>query len=79
MGLFDKIKDAAEKAIDEHPDQLAGAVDKATDFVDDKTGGKHHDRLEQADDKARAFVEERSVDEGSADERSVEEPHTPGS
>lgn len=63
MGLFDKIKNAAEKVIDDHPDKIADGIDKVTDFADEKTGGKHHDKLEQADDKARAFVEERSADE----------------
>lgn len=61
MGLFDKMKNAAEKAIDDHPDQIADAIDKATDIADDRTGGKHHDKLEQADEKARDFVEERST------------------
>ena len=61
MGLFDNIKDAAEKAINEHPEQIADALDKVTDVADDRTGGKHHDQIEQADAKAREFLEKRST------------------
>ncbi|MEP7053772.1 MAG: antitoxin [Actinomycetota bacterium] len=57
MGIFDKIKDAAESAIEAHPDQLETAIEKATDFADDRTGGKHHDQIEQVSEKAHEFVE----------------------
>ena len=61
MGLFDKIKDAAERALDEHPDKLVAAVDKVTDVVDEKTGGKYTDKQEQADGKARDFAADRKA------------------
>jgi hypothetical protein len=61
MGIFDKIKDAAESALEEHPDQLEAAIEKASDFADDRTGGKHHDQIEQAAAKAHDFVEEHKT------------------
>ena len=67
MGLFDKMKDAAEKALDEHPDKLVAAVDKVTDVVDDKTGGKYADKLAQADDKASDFVADRNTGRATTD------------
>ena len=48
MGLFDKAKDLANK----NKDKIADGVDKATDVVDDKTGGKYTDHLEKVDDMA---------------------------
>ena len=46
MGLFDKVKGMAGK----NKAKIADGVDKATDVIDDKTGGKHHDKLQQVDD-----------------------------
>jgi len=48
MGLFDKAKDLAKK----NKNKIADGVDKATDVVDDKTGGKHTDKLDKVDDAA---------------------------
>lgn len=52
MGLFDKAKDLAE----DNADKIADGVDKATDVVDDKTGGKFTDHLEKVDDAAEKFA-----------------------
>jgi hypothetical protein len=52
MGMFDKIKDAAG----EHGDKIAEGVDKATDVIDDKTGGKFSDHLDKADDAAEEHL-----------------------
>ena len=54
MGIFDKAKSFATK----NKDQVASGVDKATDVVDDKTGGAHAGHLEQVDDAARKFADE---------------------
>jgi hypothetical protein len=52
MGFLDKIKDMANK----NKDKVADGVDKATDVVDDKTGGKHSEHLDQVDDAAEKFA-----------------------
>ena len=52
MGLFKKAKDAAA----EHGDKIADGVDKATDMIDDKTGGKFSDKLEKVDDLAEKHL-----------------------
>ena len=49
MGLFNKAK----KIVQESGDKIADGVDKATDMIDDKTGGKHTDKLDKVDDMAR--------------------------
>jgi hypothetical protein len=45
--MFDKAKDLLGK----HGDAVDDAVDKATDMVDDKTGGKYTEHLETVDKK----------------------------
>ena len=46
--IADKAKDIAEKS----GDKIAGGVDKVTDKIDEKTGGKYHDKLEKIDNLA---------------------------
>ena len=45
MGMFDKLKKQATKAVDEHGDQIATGLDKAAAVADEKTGGKHHGQI----------------------------------
>ncbi len=52
MGILDKIKGLLVK----NKDKVAGGVDKATDVVDSKTGGKHTDHLQKVDDAAAKFA-----------------------
>jgi hypothetical protein len=61
--------DKARGAVADHADDMKGAVEKATGFVDDKTGGK----LTGALDKVES-VTDRAVDAvaGSAAEEDVE-------
>ena len=51
--VLDKTKDLAE----EHGDTVTGAVDKATDFIDDKTGGRASDQLQKVDDLTEKAVD----------------------
>lgn len=53
MGLFDKAKKLAE----EHAEQVAGAIDKVADVVDDKTGGKYADKIDKGAAAAKDFVD----------------------
>jgi hypothetical protein len=46
---FGKLAKKARGLVDEHGDQIAKAVDKATDAVDKKTKGKYADQLEKVD------------------------------
>ena len=52
-GLTDKAKDLAA----EHGDQVTEGVDKATDVVDEKTGGKGTDALQKVDDMTEKAVD----------------------
>ena len=43
MGIFDKAKDA----LSGHSEQVAAAIDKAGDLVDEKTEGKYAEQVDK--------------------------------
>jgi hypothetical protein len=47
MGILDSAKKLTKNKA-----KIAEGVDKATDLIDKKTGGKHHDKLQKIDDAA---------------------------
>lgn len=50
MGLMDNLDNLKDKATDlasEHSDQVNEGVDKAADFIGEKTGGKFDDQIEK--------------------------------
>ena len=53
MGFLDKAKAAATKAVDQHGDKIADAVDKGLKEADKRTGGKHTDKLDKAGQKVK--------------------------
>ncbi|WP_166351525.1 antitoxin [Phytoactinopolyspora limicola] len=53
---FDKMKDQLSDAMSKNSDKLGDGIDKAADFVDDKTGGKHTDKIDSAADKAKGLL-----------------------
>ncbi|MDW3215758.1 MAG: antitoxin [Ilumatobacteraceae bacterium] len=57
MGLLNKRNIAKAKALAEkNKDKIASSVNKATDAIDKKTGGKHTDKLKKIDDAAKKFA-----------------------
>ena len=59
MGLFNKRNLAKAKALAEkNKEKIASGVNKATDTIDKKTGGKHTDKLKKIDDAAKKFAGE---------------------
>ena len=57
MGLFNKRNLAKAKALAEkNKEKIASGVNKATDTIDKKTGGKHTDKLKKIDDAAKKFA-----------------------
>lgn len=70
-GMFERVKEAAEKVTDkvrgafgQHSDKADVAIDKAGDFVDDKTGGKYAEHVDKAQDVAHDVVD-KIADEGT--------------
>ncbi len=63
MGIFDKFKDVAEKAVDaagQHADKLDPLIDKAGDAVDEKTGGKFSGQVDAVQEAAKKALREKS-------------------
>lgn len=50
MGIADKAKDALGG--DKGEQRSDDALDRASDFADDKTGGKHADKIDKGRDTA---------------------------
>ncbi|WP_225094833.1 antitoxin [Streptomyces sp. CoH27] len=58
--MFDalkNLKDTIEDIAEAHGDKIADGLEKAGDFIDDRTGGKHSDTIDTAVDKAQDLVE----------------------
>ena len=68
MALKDNLGKIASKAkvvAEKSGDKIASGVDKATDKIDKKTGGKYHDKLEKVDKLASKL--DKDKDAGAAD------------
>ncbi len=73
MGIFDDIKNA----VAEHEAELESAIDKAADFIDEKTGGQFAGQLDQAQEFLKDNIGEQHEPEAPAvvtDEVVTEEP-----
>ena len=64
MGIFDKAKDA----LSEHSEHADTGIEKAGDFVDDKTEGNYAEHVDKGQDIAATRVREY------ADEDQPEQP-----
>jgi len=53
VGIFDEIKDKLTGAVDDNGEKIGDGLDKAGDFVDDKTGGQYSDKIDAGVDKAK--------------------------
>jgi hypothetical protein len=53
MGLLDKAKDL----LSQNADKFDSAINKAGDFVDDKTQGKYSDTIHKVQEEAKKVVD----------------------
>ncbi|WP_110240847.1 antitoxin [Nocardioides gilvus] len=53
MGFMDKAKAKLTDAVDKNGDKIGGALDKAGDLADTRTGGKHTSKIDQGVKKAK--------------------------
>lgn len=58
MSFLDKAKEAVEKNID----KVEGAIDKAGDMVDEKTGGKFAAAVDKVQDAAKGAADQLAGD-----------------
>ena len=52
MSFLDDATKKLDDVVDEHGDKIADGVEKAGDFIDEKTGGKHADKVDMVQEKA---------------------------
>lgn len=56
MGMFDNIREQAEKVIADNPDKVESisdqVIEKAGDVADERTGGKFSDKIDSAQQTA---------------------------
>ena len=73
MSLKDNLGKIAGKAkvvAEKSGDKIASGVDKATDKIDKKTGGKYHDKLEKVDKLASKLDKDKEA--GAADAATID-------
>lgn len=63
MSFLDKAKDLVEK----NAEKVEHAIDKAGDFIDEKTGGKYKDAVDKVQDAARHALEKNTEKNTAAD------------
>jgi hypothetical protein len=62
MGIFDKAKDA----LGDNIERVGAGIDKAADFVDDKTGNKYTEQIDQGAEFVRDKIEDIANDPPAA-------------
>ena len=70
MSLKDNLGKIAGKAkvvAEKSGDKIASGVDKATDKIDKKTGGKYHDKLEKVDKLTSKLDKSQAAEAGGTD------------
>ena len=65
MGIFDKAKDLAA----EHDDKVDEGIEKAGDFLNEKTGGAHKEMIDRARDFAQEHTGEGDTVNGGGENR----------
>jgi MT0933-like antitoxin protein len=56
VGLFDDLKGKAQDLIGGNEEAIKDGIEKAGDFIDDKTGGKFAEQVDAAQNAASDFV-----------------------
>jgi hypothetical protein len=59
---FNEMFDKAKEKLSENSDKDSDGLDKAKDFVDEKTGGRFSDQLDKGQEKAQEFLDEQGSD-----------------
>jgi uncharacterized protein YjbJ (UPF0337 family) len=79
-GFLDKAKDLAKglqgkakTTVGENQEKIDGGIDKAADFVDEKTKGKYSDKIEKGKDAAHRAVDKIGGDDGGSAEQPKDE------
>ena len=58
MSAFDNIREQGENLVEQHGEQADAGIDKAGDFVDEKTGGGHSEQIDQGAKRAKDALDQ---------------------
>ncbi|OZE87495.1 hypothetical protein CH305_02505 [Rhodococcus sp. 15-649-2-2] len=62
MGFADNLKGIVDKGKDlaaENSDKIDDVVEKAGDFIDNKTGGKYSDKIDKVQEAAKKAISDK--------------------
>jgi len=59
MGIFDRAKEA----LSGHSEQVEAVIDRAGDFLDEKTEGKYAEQVDQGQQMAKEKLSDTTADE----------------
>lgn len=62
-GKADQLREKAEGFIDENADKIKDGIEKAGDFVDEKTGGRFSEQVDNVQTGAANLVDKASTDD----------------
>jgi hypothetical protein len=68
MPDFGEMANKAKNFADEHDKQSDEALDKATDFADEKTGNKYDSQIQSGEDKAENYLGVEDQDQNQQDQ-----------
>jgi ABC-type transporter Mla subunit MlaD len=57
---FDEIQDKLSDAVKQYGDHIDKGIDKAAEFVDEKTGGKYSEHIDAGVEKAKDALDDLS-------------------
>jgi hypothetical protein len=66
MGILDKAKEL----LSQNAETVGQAIDKAGEFVDDKTQGKYTDTIHKVQEEAKKVAGSEGTGEGTGDQQS---------
>lgn len=75
MGLIDDLKGKAQGLIQGNEEAIKNGIEKAGDFVDQKTGGKYAGHVDKVQNAASNFVAKKDGEAGQAP--AADEPKQP--
>lgn len=79
---FEKMKDRLRGMVSKNSEKIDQGLDKATDYVDKRTGGKYSDKIDSAADQARDYKSKLAGDDqggqsGEPDDQGPQNPEGP--
>ena len=73
MGFLDRFRKKATAVVDEQGDKIGEGLDKAADFVDDRTGHKYSEKIDAGVEKTKDALDSLDGKDDDIADRPAEE------